>query len=503
MKHPRNCPFASRRGFFGLLSALGPALLAARGEARASSEAEEKPSPPGFAGREPFYGAVQGGILTPPQGFTSFAVFDVTASTRDGLIALLRRWTLAAARLTEGAPLGPLEGEGISPESGEAWGLPPARLTLTFGFGPELFEKDGIDRFGLKARRPPALAPLPRFPGDQFLDGHEGGDLSVQACAEDPQVAFHAVRALARLAKGEARLRWIQAGFLPHTPPGETPRNLMGFKDGTNNPRTPEDLAAHVWVGEEGPGWLAGGSFLVVRRIRIALEHWDQTPLTIQEQVIGRRKLSGAPLNGTREEDPVDLTLRDPNGDLVIPEEAHIRLASPAAVGGAKMLRRSYAYHDGANVIAERWPPWRQGLEYDAGLLFLAYQRDPRRAFIPLFAKMARIDALSQFTTHTASASSPFRRGQARRASSGLAFSPEGDRFENKGGREVRAPLPPQESSRLRPRKASKSGLSPTGPASGAVSVPPLIRNPRIAKRRAARTFCSTMRTASRCAASP
>ncbi len=400
------CPFASRRGFFGLISSLAPLLLvrqagAKAGDGESSGTALLPPSDP-LRGREDFYGPLQGGILPPPQRHTCFAVFDVTTHDRAALIALLRRWTEAAARLCEGAPLASPAGPGPSVESGEALGLGPARLTLTFGFGPTLFEKEGRDRFGLAAQRPASLAPLPRFPGDQFLEGHEDGDLSVQASADDPQVAFHAVRALARLGGKDAALRWLQNGFLPATQPGETPRNLMGFKDGTNNPRAPEEIRAHVLVGEEGPAWLQGGSILVVRRIRIALEHWDQMPVAVQEQVIGRRKLSGAPLNGAAEFDPVDLAARDANGDPVIPEDAHIRLAAPAAARGLRMLRRSYAYHDGANVIAERWPPWRQGLEYDAGLLFLAYQRDPRRAFTPLFAKMARIDALSQFTTHTA-----------------------------------------------------------------------------------------------------
>ena len=182
-----------------------------------------------------------------------------------------------------------------------------------------------------------------------------------------------------------------------------TPRNLMGFKDGTSNPSIadPQAMAKFVWVDDEGPDWMRGGSYVVARRIRIALEHWDRMKLDFQEQTIGRHKYSGAPLGSDREFAPLDLTATDKDGDPVIPESAHVRLAAAAANGGAQILRRPYSYNDGVNFIAERWPPWRQGMEYDAGLFFICYQRDPRTGFIKIFENVAKFDMLNQFVTHT------------------------------------------------------------------------------------------------------
>jgi deferrochelatase/peroxidase EfeB len=149
---------------------------------------------------------------------------------------------------------------------------------------------------------------------------------------------------------------------------------------------------------------MQGGSYLVARRIRIALEHWDRSEIDYQEQVVGRHKISGAPLGGHRELDTPDFNAADKEGNPVIPEDAHIRLGAHETNGGALILRRAYSYNDGANVIAERWPPWRQGMSYDAGLFFLAYQKDPRTGFIRIFERMAQLDAMNQFTTHVGSA---------------------------------------------------------------------------------------------------
>jgi deferrochelatase/peroxidase EfeB len=216
---------------------------------------------------------------------------------------------------------------------------------------------------------------------------------------------------------GAATLRWMQAGFLPNFPAEETPRNLLGFKDGTQNPGQPfsaeqsggktignGSLDEDVWVGEDGTAWMKDGSYLVVRRIRIALQHWDNTELDFQEQVIGRKKVTGAPLTGGDEFAPFDLDAVDADGNPVIDGNSHIRLGSATANDGARILRRSYSYNDGLTMIAERWPPWRQGLEYEAGLIFIAFQRDPRTGFIKIFDKMAKFDLLNQFTTHIGSA---------------------------------------------------------------------------------------------------
>jgi deferrochelatase/peroxidase EfeB len=354
---------------------------------------------------EPFWGEHQGGITTPIQRHSHFATLDLTTANRDELVNLLRAWTTAAARLAAGqpAPAIGVEVAAAGADSGEALGLAPARLTLTFGFGPGLFLKAGTDRFGLAARRPQALVELPAFNGDQLIAARTGGDLSIQACAEDSQVAFHAIRQLARLAYGTAKIRWAQAGYTTRPDGAATPRNLLGFKDGTSNPdpSDPGIMAQFVWVGDEGPQWMRGGSYVVVRRIRIALEHWDRMQIGFQEQTIGRHKNSGAPLGGNSEFDLPDLQATDRDGSPVIPESAHIRLAAAASNGGAQVLRRPYSYNDGVDFTTERWPPWRQGIEYDAGLFFVCYQRDPRAGFIKIFENLAKFDLLNQFVTHT------------------------------------------------------------------------------------------------------
>jgi len=406
-------PGPSRRGFLagagGLVAGAG-AMLGARG---APALAATPPGSPGVVNAEiePFWGSHQAGIVSPQQGHTYFAAFDLVTPKREDVIALLRRWTEASARMSAGqrvqafkqdadyADADPVE----AADSAEAMGLPAARLTLTFGVGAGLFVKDGKDRYGVAARRPEALVDLPRFNGDQLADARTGGDLSVQACADDPQVAFHAVRQLARLADDAARMRWAQTGFAASAGGGETPRNLMGFRDGTNNPsiRDADAMGKIVWVGNEGPEWMRGGSYVVVRRIRIALEHWDRMKLAFQEQTVGRRKYSGAPLGKESELDPLDLDATDKDGNPVIAENAHVRLAAAASNEGAQILRRPYSYNDGVNFTAERWPPWRQGMEYDAGLLFICYQSDPRSGFIKIFEKMAKFDMMNQFATHT------------------------------------------------------------------------------------------------------
>jgi deferrochelatase/peroxidase EfeB len=354
---------------------------------------------------EPFWGEHQGGILTPLQHNTCFAAFDLITAERDDIVKMLQAWTVAAARMANGQTAEPLgeDASVLAPDSGDALGLSPARLTITFGFGAGLFIKDGQDRYGLAARRPAALVDLPKFPGDQLVDTRTGGDLSVQACTDDPQVAFHAIRQLSRLAYDVAQIRWVQTGFTANSSARETPRNLMGFKDGTNNPSVndPQLMNQFIWVGDEGPDWMRGGSYMVMRRIRIALEHWDRMNVAFQEQTVGRHKYSGAPLGGTNEFDKPDYDATDKDGNSIIPDNAHVRLAAAVKNDGAQILRRPYSYNDGANFTAERWPPWRQEMEYDAGLLFVCYQRDPRTGFIKVFDRMSKLDALNQFVTHT------------------------------------------------------------------------------------------------------
>ena len=392
----------SRRLFLGAAS-LGAAGLAAVAGTATAQLAPARPDTP-VQNAEPFYGTYQGGITTPMQSATYFAAFDLTATKREDVVLLLQRWTVAAARLTSGLPAeAGAQDDNASPlDSGEAVGLDAGRLTITFGFGPDLFTLAGEDRYGIAHQRPPALVDLPRFNGDQLVDGQCGGALSIQACANDTQVAFHAVRQLARIAYGAATLKWVQSGFSTAPNTQGTPRNLMGFKDGTMNP-TIQTAGPVVWAGNEGPAWMQNGSYMVARRIRIFLEHWDRMKVAFQEQTFGREKVSGAPLGAKAEFDTPDFQATDANGDSVIPDTAHVRLAAPANNNGITILRRSYSYNDGASFVAERWPPWHQGIEYDSGLFFQAYQKDPREGFIKLFDKMSKLDALNQFTTHVGS----------------------------------------------------------------------------------------------------
>jgi len=237
-------PSVSRRGLLGAagVGAVGLGAGAAGGLFTGSSEAATPEVP---QDRYPFYGEHQAGIVTPMQDRLHFAAFDVITESRDELVALLMDWTAAAARMTVGegpGELGPTSGPYDAPpdDTGEAIGLPAAKLTLTFGLGPTLFERDGKDRFGLAARRPEALRRLPHFPGDKLDPDRSDGDLCVQACADDPQVAVHAVRNLARIAFGRAAIRWSQLGFgrTSSTSTAQaTPRNLFGFKDGSGQPQ--------------------------------------------------------------------------------------------------------------------------------------------------------------------------------------------------------------------------------------------------------------------------
>ena len=374
------------------------APVAATAHARASSASSETGSD-----SEPFFGTHQAGVATTPQANVYFAAFDLIAEKRDDVIALLRAWTAASARLTQGQTADLLTNDPATPEldSYETTGLATDRLTLTFGFGPGMFTKDGKDRYGLAKHRPDALADLPRFNGDQLVPERTGGDLCIQACADNPQVAFHAVRQLTRIAYGAANIRWAQSGFMAAQKDKSTPRNLMGFKDGSMNVpiRAEAAMNQYIWAGDEG-GWMQHGTYMVARPIRIALEHWDRMKLSFQQQVMGREKHSGAPLGQKHENDSLALDANDANGNPIIPENAHVRLGAPENNDGAQILRRSYSYDNGLSYIAERWPPWHQGMEFDAGLLFISYQRDPRTGFVKIFDKMSKFDMMNQFVTH-------------------------------------------------------------------------------------------------------
>ncbi|HEX5566117.1 MAG TPA: iron uptake transporter deferrochelatase/peroxidase subunit, partial [Streptomyces sp.] len=269
----------------------------------------------------------------------------------------------------------------------------PSSLTITFGFGHSFF-----DRTGLQKQRPVALDPLPDFSSDQLDKKRSNGDLWVQIGADDALVAFHALRAIQKDAGSAARVRWQMNGF--NRSPGATARpmtarNLMGQIDGTRNPKPADaDFDQRIFVPDKGePAWMANGSYAVVRRIRMLLDDWEKLPVKEQEAVIGRRKSDGAPLSGGTETSPMDLEKTDSRGNLVVPFNAHARITRPDQNGGAAMLRRPFSYHDG--IDSDGVP--------DAGLLFVCWQADPLRGFVPVQRKLDRGDALTPYIRHEAS----------------------------------------------------------------------------------------------------
>jgi len=363
---------------------------------RATADAAETTRAASYA----FRGTHQAGITTPAQDRLHFVALDITTDDRAELIALLERWTEAAERMTRGEDAGEVGAVGGDPllppdDTGEAIGLPPSRLTITFGFGPGLFrDADGGDRFGLADRQPAALRRLPHFPADNLDPARSDGDLCIQACADDPQVAVHAIRNLVRMGFGTVAVRWSQLGFgrTSSTSTGQdTPRNLFGFKDGTANVKAEEAdaLDDHVWVADgDDPraGWLAGGSYLCARRIGMTIEVWDRQPLGDQEQFVGRTKSDGGPLTGGGEFADLDFDAGTATAPT-IPVDAHVRVVHPDFHGGVRMLRRGYNFVDGSNDVG--------GL--DAGLFFIAFVRDPRTHFIPVQNAMAKTDALMEY----------------------------------------------------------------------------------------------------------
>jgi len=389
----------SRRGLLGLAIGGGVAGLAvgagagltggvAIGRARATEDAH--------AAYE-FFGAHQAGITTPVQDHLHFASFDMMPRTdRDDLISLLQDWSYSASRMVQGLEVsatGAVGGPAEAPpdDTGEALGLPAAGLTITFGFGPGLFENEDGDRYGIAAQRPAGLERLPAFLGDDLDPQTSHGDLCIQACADDPQVAVHAIRNLSRIAFGRARLRWSQLGFgktSRTTAAQATPRNLFGFKDGTANilADDTEALDDHVWVStKDEPAWLAGGSYLVARKIAMLIETWDRVRLAEQDTIIGRDKGDGAPLSGGDE-----FTAPDFHG-TAIDANSHVRLAHPEQNDGIRILRRGYNYVDGNNTLGR----------LDAGLFFLSYQRDPAQ-FISLQRRLST-DLMNEYIRHVGS----------------------------------------------------------------------------------------------------
>ena len=376
-----------------LVGGAAGALAAGRTRATVATSASAAAGfvPAAAAGDEqlPFYGPHQPGIVAPAQSQYWLTAFDLAAgATPQQVGRMLLAWAQIAAAGMAAKPF-------AAEDDAMALGLGPAGLTVTTGFGASL-----LTRLGLAEQIPAALAPLPAFPGDQLVAAESDGDLVVLVAGNDGLVISHALRAIARAGAGVAGQRWQISGFanspgaLPT--PTATPRNLMGQLDGTDNP-TPDQpgFVEKIFVsGADQPQWLQGGSYLVVRRIRMLLDDWDQLSRTRQEAVIGRRKDNGAPLSGGTEHTAPDYRAQTASGALAIAPDAHIRLANPAANQGATILRRGFSYNRG--VRPDGAP--------DVGLVFLAYQSDPFTGFIPIQQHLSGADALSDLIVHETSA---------------------------------------------------------------------------------------------------
>ncbi len=348
---PKGRDAVSRRRLLTAASTTGAAGLVAgaAGGIAAYAAADRRPAPVTAVGSTAvaFHGTHQAGITAPlhAQAIGHLAAFDLApGSGRKDAAALLRRWSSAAEAMAQGRP--PAADDQIALDAG------PCGLTVTFGFGRTFFT-----RTALTHRVPAALVPIPRFPSDAIDPKRSDGDLWIQIGADDPLVAFHALRVLQQEADGTATVRWQMNGF--NRTPGatarpKTVRNLMGQIDGTANPEpSDKDFAAKIFAPPSrhaDEAWMNGGSYAVVRRIRMRLDRWADLTRTEQEQVIGRRKDTGAPLSalkGAPETTAMDLDKFTHAGSLAIPADAHIRVAAPESNGGAAMLRRGFSYHDG------------------------------------------------------------------------------------------------------------------------------------------------------------
>ena len=403
----------SRRAMF-TGAGLGAALAGLAGVAGGRAwEASQRPEE-AILTTYPFRGNHQAGITTPAQDNMFTAAFDVSTTDVEELKTLLSDWAVAAEQMTAGELIGgqPSSNKQLPPkDTGEAWGYKPNGLTITFGVGKGLFiDADGKDRFGLAAKMPAVLKEgMPSFAGDQLHAAQSDGDLLIQACSNDAQVCVHAIRNLTRIAFGTAALRWSQVGYGRTSSTSvdqETPRNLFGFKDGTNNIKaedSTDQLNKHLWVqkGDDAAAeWMTGGTYYVARRIRMLAEIWDRLRLIEQEQTMGRDKRYGAPLSianptkASEEFTAVDYKAKDDKGETLVPADAHIAVVSPEQNQGRRMLRRGYNYTDGSDSL---------GL-LQTGLFFIAFVRDPRTNFYPILDRMTKNDALQEYLKHETSA---------------------------------------------------------------------------------------------------
>jgi len=324
-----------------------------------------------------FYGEHQAGITTPMQKNIYFVVLDLHSTNKEEVIKTFKDWTDYSSKLVDGELVKKDGSNALLPPSntGETVGLNPYRLTLTFGVSADFLKKMGLEK-----KRPKEFRDLPPFPKEQLQEKYTGGDIVIQACADDEQVAFHAVRNLVRKARNTVTMKWSQSGFAAIGDRMSTPRNLFGFKDGTANVTKEKDFDKVIWTDSDD--WMKGGTYMAVRRIQMFLETWDRTNLQEQENTFGRYKESGAPFGKKDEFDEVDLDL--------LPVDSHVRLAKEV---NKPIYRRSYSYSDG---IVEKTG------QFDTGLLFLAFQKNPD-SFVKVQTNLGAQDKMNEYVTHIGS----------------------------------------------------------------------------------------------------
>lgn len=356
---------------------LSPAIL------NAESKIHTPRMSPTIVNSYPFFGKHQQGITTPAQKHIYFLVLDLHTESLAEIREVFKIWTAYASKLTAGENVAPYSKNVLVPtnDTGEADSLNPYDLTITFGVGASFF-----DKLGLKGARPKALKDLPHFPRDQLRPEFSGGDICIQSCANDPQIAFHAVRNLVRVARLKVTMKWSQMGFNSYEN-RETPRNLFAFKDGTINP-SENELDKVVWVKDRT--WLDNGTYLIIRRVQMHLETWDRTHLKGQNDTFGRKRDSGAAYGKKEEFEEADIEARDESGKRIMPEDSHVFLAKKA---GIQILRRSFSFASGVDS--------RTG-QFDAGLLFISFQKDPMQ-FIKIQNTLGNRDRMNEYITHIGS----------------------------------------------------------------------------------------------------
>ncbi|KAB2328731.1 deferrochelatase/peroxidase EfeB [Cytobacillus depressus] len=335
----------------------------------------------------PFYGEHQAGIDTPQQDYMYIAALHLITDHKQEIIKLFKEWTNLSEALSKGSVKTASSSNDFLPpaDTGESEDLTSSNLTITFGLGPTFFMKNGVDRFGIANQKPKYLKDIPLMPRDAIQEPFVEGDICIQVCADNQQVAFHAIRNLMKASNGVAEIAWMQSGFL-NKADGKTPRNLFGFKDGTANPdnNDKKSLNEIVWADQDEPGWMKNGTYMAFRKILMTLEIWDRTSLKSQEDTFGRKKMSGAAYGRVNEHDSVDLSQ--------LPANSHVRLAKES---GQQIFRRAYSYTDGIDQTTGHM---------SAGLAFISFQKNPEVQLIPMLKKLSQVDLLNEYTKHIGSA---------------------------------------------------------------------------------------------------